>query len=313
MKIDAIIEKKFLVRSTIFTLIMAIISCISFGFQLNNYMQLISLSLFLVGICTILLQLIVFNYQIHSKVHIVDENKVIRPHTVFKDLQDEIGEKIDSKNVKSMTIICFGTNGFGNLIPQLTSKSSPIIVDILVCSPDSKHIVFKETDQSAIEHFLTICKNNNKVTVTRSLIPPTIRACILYSENKKPIWASMQTYYFEDNGNHRALNYHNFYAVVAEENNYPLLNEMVTVIENEFERLIKYTLKEKKLKQSQIDVALHCRKNKKITKDEYKTLTKCMHEETIKNELDDLVGKNVFELVSETKGTITIEYYTWKL
>jgi ABC-type multidrug transport system permease subunit len=76
MKIDKLIEKKFLFYPTIFTLIIAVISCILFSIQLDNRVQLFSFALLLIGICTVLLQILLFNYQTHNKVNIEHDCQV---------------------------------------------------------------------------------------------------------------------------------------------------------------------------------------------------------------------------------------------
>ena len=316
MKFEKIIGFWWLVFSTVLTILFAIISFIAI--QVQHKLMIVSIVIFLIGISLIILQLIVFNYQIHSRVSVFDEIKEhvkrsnnIKSHTSFDNLKTEITTRIENSEVGKIRIICYGTSGFGNLIHDLNDKKSDIKVSILVCSPDSEHIRYRDEDVPQIKKVIKICQENKNIKIRKSLIAPTIRACVLYdkSKNPNPIWASIQTYYFENDKNYNSLNYRKFYAVVAdEEKSLKLLQEMDKVIKDEFDRLIKFTLKEQKLNDNQIEGALHCSKYNRITKKEYKKITKCKCQTTIDKELEELVEKKIFEIVPEATGKANGNY-----
>jgi len=288
---DKLIGNNWLCFSTIYTLFTAVFD--SFVLKEGMYFSM-------VGVALIIAQLIIFSHQIHNKIPVIDEikdyiykHKTIRSHRTFDDLKTQIDTRINSNKVDHITIICYGTSGFDDLIHDLNSKPSSITVDILVCSPDSDYILYKEEDKPKIENIINICKYNSKITLIKSLIPPTIRACILYNKDKEPIWASIQTYYFEDNKDYSSFNYRKFYAVVADEENYQLLKEMKIVINDEFERLNKFSLKRQGLNDNQIKAVLHCCKKKKITQKEYQKITNCQNQKIAKTEIIELVKKNI--------------------
>jgi len=267
-----IIKKIGVFLPAIYTLFFAVITTVNnFGNENINIA-------FMIGVGGLIFQLVFFNHSIHSKIPVIDEiksyiykHKTIRLHSEVKAQIDKM--VLEEKIVDSMTIICYGTSGFGQIIQNINMNELPITVDILVCSPESEHILYKNVDKSEIRKTINICKKNSKITVVESPIPPTIRACILYGKNKQPIWASIQIYYFEDDKDNHSFNYSKFYALVADEENYPLLKEMLKIIKSEFFRLKNFDLKLIGLNDSQIRAVRYIEeKNKKITNIEYRKI-----------------------------------------
>lgn len=332
MKIDKIIDKiislVWVIVSTVFTLGTAIIALAVSGiFDEANKITLISICCFIGGISTIIVQLIIFSYQIHSRTTVLDEVKEhikrgnnIVSHMSFDNLKSEITNRIENNEVNSIRLICYGTSGFGGLIPDLNNKKPDIKVNMLLCSPDSELIIYKE-DIPLIKNVIGICKENDKINIVKSLIPPTIRACVLYDKSKAPIWASIQIYYFENDQKHNSFNYQKFYAVVADEERNPrLLKEMDKVIKDEYKRLIKFSSEKQGLNENQTKAVLHCSEENKITKKQYKKIvtskrnkiTEEQYEKIvteIDNELAELVNKGIFRIEQKKKWVRTTEAY----
>lgn len=322
MKIDKIIDKiislAWVIVSTVFTLGTAIIALAVSGiFDEANKITLISICCFIGGISTIIVQLIIFSYQIHSRITVLDDIKEhikrgnnIVSHMSFDNLKPEITNRIENNEVNSIRLICYGTSGFGGLIPDLNNKKPDIQVNMLLCSPDSELIIYKDQDIPQIKNVISICKENDKINIVKSLIPPTIRACVLYDKSKAPIWASIQTYYFENDKKHNSFNYQKFYAVVADEERNPrLLKEMDKVIKDEYKRLIKFSSEKQGLNENQTKAVLHCSEENEITKKQYKIVTECQCQDTIDNELAELVNKGIFKIEQKKKWARTTEAY----
>ena len=92
---DKLTDKKFLFYPTIFTLITALIVVIAnifreiFSNNLTIWSCIIFISLFMVGVCTIILQLVAFNHKMNQ-----DIDTVITKGTVL----DEVKTRVDNMN-----------------------------------------------------------------------------------------------------------------------------------------------------------------------------------------------------------------------
>jgi hypothetical protein len=305
-KIDNIVEKNWIIFSTIYTLIMALIAYIS-----NNSNN--SICAFILGVCIIIFQLVFLNYLIndrHKASHevinkikeTINRNENIIPPGKRVDDSNEIWDLINSREVHSMTIICYGTSGFDGIIPQLYSSRADLTVktDILVCSPDSDYILFPD-DKVKIQELID--KNSaDNIIFTKSPVPSTIRACILYDNSGNPIWSSIQTYYYNYDVKHHSFDYRNSFTIVAKKDGSSiLLNEMDKIIKTEFKRLKDFELKKEGLNDNQIEIVRYIEEKGKITIKEYKKINKKNNKAI--NELAELIRKNIL------KEDLTIKSY----
>ena len=325
VQFEKIIGKKWVDISTIYTLITALIALALIAIQQQNntfnvLYVLISIVAFLIGVCVIILQLVNFNYFINERNKSshdvirkindsINENKsILFPMKCEPSLSGDIWKIIEKEEVKRIKIICYGTNGFGTIIPKLKDASLPIKTDILVCSPNSEYIHRKE-DEVAI---LSTIKNNqsSNIIFTESPIPSTIRACVLYDSNDNPIWASIQTYYYNCDlmTKNRIFDYQSFLTIVAKkDSSSELMTEMDTIIKKEFERLRDFDLIKEGLNECQINSVNYIKKEGKITKKQYCEINKIDRKNARKadKDLKELVEKQILEIMKDA----IVEYY----
>jgi predicted transcriptional regulator len=322
-----IIEKFWLFASTIYTLVTAIIAAIVNKIWTGTPFETISIILFMIGVCTIIVQLIIFSYDIHdghkSSHRIIEDindntnrhKNLFLPKELEKlSLKTDILGLVEKNEVHYIMIICYGTGGFDDLIPvlkrRIERKEKPaIITEVLVCSPTSKFLLFPE-DERAINDVINDNEISNSIIFKKSPVPPTIRACVLYDKDKKPLWSSIQSYYFNYDVKRHSLDYRNSFAVIAQkDNNYKLLEEMESIIKEEFERLINFDLKKEGLNANQIKAVRHVEEKGEITKDDYMKIYNVKSSTAINN-LTQLVDKGIFEKTSRTtkRGKVTESY-----
>jgi hypothetical protein len=320
MKIEKLIEKGWIIFSTIYTLITALNASIA-----NNYegpYKSISIIAFMLGVGLIILQLVISNYFINdinkSSHKIIQELKEIikRNETLilpknYISLSNEICALIQTKEVKKIIIICYGTNGFEEIIPKLKKEDGNLSIqtNVLICSPESKYILSEANkDRETIRDLINDNKTDN-ITFTESPVPPTMRACMLYDAEEEPIWSSIQTYYYNYDIECNSFDYRDSFTIVAKKDGSNiLLKEMDEIIEKEFKRLKYFDLKKEGLNDSQIDAIRYTEENGKITIREYCNINNKRDNEAI-NDLEKLVEKKKLEKKSEKKGKRTIENY----
>ena len=250
----------------------------------NNFLLiscLISFFFFMIGVCSIFFQIVGFNHKINEDINTkgtvledvktkingmdTDISSIKDKHSVISEIREhientksiispkkyislthEIMQLIENNKVNNIKIICYGTSGFDDLIPQLNKKyknnqNLQITTNVLVCSPTSKYILHKG-DKQVIKDLIKDNRIVGKINFVESIIPSTLRACILCDENNNPIWSSMQTYYYNCDTNKHSFDYQSFYTIIARKDNFSLLKEMQEIIEEEFKRLENFKI-----------------------------------------------------------------------
>lgn len=98
-------------------------------------------------------------------------------------------------------IICFGRNGYGDVIEHIREKELKVKAEIIVYNPQADESICRKTDYDDIcKHIRNMLSSDIDVKVFASNVPPSIRACVIYEKDKeklKPIWGAMQSYRFE--------------------------------------------------------------------------------------------------------------------
>lgn len=299
MKIFEILtEKGWVLTSTIYSLIAALNASIAINISSGLYKD-ISIYAFMLGLCVIILQLVISNYFIkktgnssHEVVSIIKEcinrnENLLLPKDCIS-LSSEIWELVQAKEIAHIVIICYGTSGFDGIIPKLHSEKLPISTDVMVCSPNSDKILFPKDKDKIIELIDTYSSENIKFT--ESPVPSTLRACILYDKNEKPIWSSIQTYYYNYEIKNHSFDYRNSFTVISRKGSSDiLLREMEIIIKKEFYRLKDFDLRKMGLNTHQINAVRYVEKKGTITPNLYKKINCISSIEDANHELDELV------------------------
>lgn len=115
-------------------------------------------------------------------------------------------EKKENKNIKKVRIICFGRNGYGQTIDYIADNHPNIEIEMIVCNPTKNSVVCKPTDIDDIQRYIISASKAQKSRILVSDVPPSIRAAIVYSEDKKTkkliaVWGIVEPYKFAQYNN----------------------------------------------------------------------------------------------------------------
>lgn len=120
---------------------------------------------------------------------------------VTHKLEIFIGKRED---IKEVHIICYGRNGYGNIVNFILSKKRGIIVKLIVYYAKYNSDIWLPDDDKKIEFNIKEWLKEEYVTVIASKIPPMIRGAVVYGQgmggdkNKlEAIWGAMEPYCFE--------------------------------------------------------------------------------------------------------------------
>ena len=152
-------------------------------------------------------------------------------------INSKIGDLLNSHKIRKMKIICYGTSKFGRIIDSIITTHKTVQVEVIVCSPDQSFFDLKSDKQllkNVIEE-LVLAKN---IKIFISEIPPTIRASVMYEENEKPVWCSMQAYYIFPHDEYKLFKGEGFSpSIIADTENEIMLMHLTEIFDFEFERL----------------------------------------------------------------------------
>lgn len=243
-RLKKIIEPKFVIMTTAATLISGLWCTAANVFVQINGSLYWAICLFLVSISAIFLQILVAVTVCNDNVEIMSTNSIregielpSRHDSVHNELITLLQESKDKNNISSIKVICYGTSGYGRLFYSIGEYPN-INWEIMVCSPDA---VFQssDSDKKKIEEYISALANLQNVQLSRAKYLPTIRSCIVYGQDKKPVWSCLQTYSYRRGKNilNPSADYKDFYALVGRQDNPALLTCNVNIIEHEYRRL----------------------------------------------------------------------------
>lgn len=233
-------ESGWVITSSLVTLIAGIITTILNCYANGTIGFYILLGLFLTGISTILIQILVSSYITNELVNNINiENSgILLPHNVYL-AQEELEKLVSSSgnNISAIKIICYGTSAYGDFLTDISNnvykKAKNITVQAILCSSEC---VYRDSDKDEIERIRKFLSNSKNITLYESKELPTIRACVVYDKNNEAIWNCLQVYTY---GGLPTAQYKTFYALVGNGKNDHLLKDNTDLIEREFERLKK--------------------------------------------------------------------------
>lgn len=122
-------------------------------------------------------------------------------NTIFQytstDVTKITNQLLDEHPTANIRIICFGRNGYGDVIEHIKEKESKVKAEIIVYYPYGKECICRPTDrQDILQHIRRMLKSEVSVKVYATNIPPSIRACVI-SKSGQAIWGAVQSYRFE--------------------------------------------------------------------------------------------------------------------
>lgn len=243
-RLKNIIEPKFVLMSTATTLASGLWCTATNVFSEISGSLIWAICLFLVSISAVFLQILVAVTICNENVEIMSTNSIkegielpSRHDSVHSELIALLQESKTKKDISSIRVICYGTSGYGRLFDNI-DQYQYIKWDIMVCSPD---VVFQssDSDKKEIEKYISALTNLTYVQLARAKFLPTIRGCIVYDQDGKPVWSCLQTYSYRRGKNilNPSADYKDFYALVGRRDNATLLNTNVNIIEREYKRL----------------------------------------------------------------------------
>ena len=205
---------------------------------------------FYVSLSVIILQILLQNFFLKEdgdslKLTIEELNKKskVTECVVFPEKKSYINNKIeDSLNshmVRKMKIICYGTSKFGRIIDSIITTFTTVQVEVIVCSPDETFFNLK-SDKQLLKNVIEELATAENIHIFTSLTPPTVRACVMYIDNEKPIFCSMQPYYLFADEIYKIFKGEGFSpSIIADSENEVMLIHLVEVFNKEFDRLMK--------------------------------------------------------------------------
>lgn len=112
-------------------------------------------------------------------------------------------------------------------------------VEVIVCSPDETFFDLK-SDKQLLKNVIEELATAENIRVYASLTPPTVRACVMYIDNEKPIFCSMQSYYLFSDEIYKIFKGEGFSpSIIADSENEVMLMHLTEVFNKEFDRLKK--------------------------------------------------------------------------
>lgn len=236
-----IIEPKFVLSTTAATLISALWCTLANALPQINGSLYYAIGFFLATISFVLLQILVATTICSETIEAINTNHIrdgIVPPSMHDSVHYELTKllKESRDEIGKVKIICYGTSGYGTLLQNIDEEYLDIQWEIMVCASNA---VFQssESDKKKIDDIVSDLEELANVRIYRAKFLPTLRSCIVYGKNQKPIWSCLQTYsYKKSKRTFPSAIYKNNYALVGRIEN-GLLESNVKIIEDEFKRL----------------------------------------------------------------------------
>lgn len=231
-----------IIITSLATVITSIGTAIVTSIDNEAWYSYIALGAFFMSISTLLIEIVIsthLNGELIKSMAV--KNSGIRTPgltaSVLKELEDLVSERYF--DVKKIRIICYGTSAYGDFITNIKdgvyNNCENISLEVMFCSPDNV-FMNSEVDKIKIEGLIEDLKGIHNIDIFLSKYLPTVRGCIVYDKNNKPIWNCLQFYSFSSS-HVSSARYWDFYALVGTKDNVSLLNSNKQIIENEFNRL----------------------------------------------------------------------------
>ena len=232
---------------TIMTAIVAIGTSVAveiIGKTLGNNITIYSLCdrAFYVSLTLLLVELLFDVYQIKKTTNALSTKikkceSVLFPPDEGERVERYITMALSDRRADKIKIICYGTSKYGKVIDKLKDDFSKINAEIIVCSPDVTMLNYCY-DKVLLKSVTKEISKLPNIIVYVSKIPPTIRASLILARNGSPLFCTMQSYLMfpeEENALLRGKN--KVPAIVAQDDDSPILFPLTDIFEREFIRL----------------------------------------------------------------------------
>lgn len=258
------ISNGWLIASISITLVSGIVATVLDAIKKEEWCFYIAFGLFLLGISTVIIQIIIFLIGIDSNVELYDtlnerfeimdnniqgiqntlgqDNTSVLPPEQTSEVQSELEKLINTRyeEIESIKIICYGTSGYGELIYKFSNgvydKDGKIQLDVMFCSLDAVFLD-NQHDRDKISSQQQEIKKKNNIHLYNAKYLPTIRCCAVYGKNRKPIWNCIQHYVYTNASHTSSAIYTSSFALIGRENNLRILKINGDCIDAEFDRL----------------------------------------------------------------------------
>lgn len=249
-------EPLFLILTTVFTIASGV--CVNF-FEQESVLYKVCDRGFYISLSLILVQLMLQLFDVRRGMgnlqeRISSEDNVIFPKNA-SDVNKSMQDALSNPRASHVKIICYGTSKYGKIIDQIIDQYYNISqLDIIVCSPDCELFSPNESDSVRIRQMLSetyayFSKENEKVKKKRkinlycSLIPPTIRASVVYDIKGNPMFCTCQSYYIFLGEGTLFRGQVVSPALLAQDEHSSILGELTLAFEKEFDRLLNSSKK----------------------------------------------------------------------
>jgi len=211
---------------------------------------------FYLSLALLLIEIMLEVYKIRKSTNAIastihQTENVLFPPEESERVEGYITKALQHKKADKIQIICYGTSKYGKIIDKLINEFPKIDAEIVVCSPDLT-ILDYSYDKALLRSVTKEIAKRPNTTVYISNIPPTVRASLILTRNKSPLFCTMQTYLIcpeEESALFRGKN--KVPSIVAQDEYSPILFNLKASFEHEFNRLIdnsvKYSSSEVKL------------------------------------------------------------------
>lgn len=197
---------------------------------------------FYVSLTLLLVELLFDVYQIKKSTTILatkikQGETVIFPPDESDRVERYITATLSNRKADKIKIICYGTSKYGKVIDKLKDDFPKIDAEIIVCSPDLTILDYCY-DKALLKSVTKEISKLPNITVYVSKIPPTIRASLILAHNGAPLFCTMQPYLIfpeEENALFRGKN--KVPAIVAQDEDSPIIFSLTNIFEREFNRL----------------------------------------------------------------------------
>lgn len=202
-------NKKFLEKigaSGLILIITAIITVVASTlgafFPKDGIVYLICDKTFYISLSALLVEILWTVSTIKNTTEELKDNTSFAESVIFPDEDSKMKQYLEhamkSPKAKKMLIICYGTSKFGDTINTIIHSYQHIDLDVIVCSPELT-ILNHKADKPRLKGVIEEISQAPNVNVYMSKIPPTVRSCIVLSDNnydyRDAIFAMMQPYY----------------------------------------------------------------------------------------------------------------------
>lgn len=197
---------------------------------------------FYVSLTLLLVEVMYDVYQIKKATSalatkIKHSESVLFPPDESDRVERYITATLSDRRADKIKIICYGTSKYGKVIDKLKDDFPKIDAEIIVCSP-SLTILDYYYDKALLKSVTKEISKLPNITVYVSNIPPTIRASLILAHNGSPLFCTMQSYLIcpeEESALLRGKN--RVPAIVAQDEDSPILFSLTNIFEREFKRL----------------------------------------------------------------------------